>query len=252
MAVSQMVKGDYGDNERCEILVRKPGTLRSILFDVEEMSLGLPWDSIAVTSGDGSQQLFTGNDSINVAVEANAKINWTSDSSVRRQGWTICLLTQHVTQHFHTASVAECLEFAAGNKVDVCRTPRLERADCGLNEESFLVFNDSHTAVDTRPPSRFVPQPAAVDHRTASNRDVFPARRCQGIASSRRRIWTLATASAATTTPASACRPRRLSVLNLTTCLRASATARLGLKTCTGGLRCAAGARRDAGCLIPK
>ena len=78
--------GAHNDNERCVIQVQRPGVLAIREFDVESHNQ-CGWDSVAVG---GIKYCVTAGPA-GVGVSAQDTITWTSDFSITKSGWTICL-----------------------------------------------------------------------------------------------------------------------------------------------------------------
>lgn len=78
--------GFHANNERCVIQVERPGVLAIREFDVESHQQ-CNWDSVAVG---GIKYCGTAGPA-GVSVSVQDTITWTSDSSVTKSGWTICL-----------------------------------------------------------------------------------------------------------------------------------------------------------------
>jgi endonuclease/exonuclease/phosphatase family metal-dependent hydrolase len=78
--------GFHANNERCVIQVQRPGVLAIREFDVESHSQCI-WDSVAIG---GIKYCGTAGPA-GVGVSVQDTITWTSDRSVTKSGWTICL-----------------------------------------------------------------------------------------------------------------------------------------------------------------
>jgi len=78
--------GFHANNERCVIQVQRPGVLAIREFDVESHSQ-CSWDSVAIG---GIKYCGTAGPA-GVGVSVQDTITWTSDRSVTKSGWTICL-----------------------------------------------------------------------------------------------------------------------------------------------------------------
>jgi len=81
--------GAHNDNERCVIQVQRAGVLVTPEFDVESHGQ-CDWDSVEV----GGTRYCGTDGPAGVRVSAQDTITWTSDSSVTRSGWTICLVEE--------------------------------------------------------------------------------------------------------------------------------------------------------------
>ena len=78
--------GAHANNERCVIQVQRPGVLAIREFDVESHNQ-CGWDSVAVG---GIKYCGTAGPA-GVGVSREDTITWTSDFSITKSGWTICL-----------------------------------------------------------------------------------------------------------------------------------------------------------------
>jgi hypothetical protein len=75
--------GTYGNNERCSICTRRSGYVSAVgVFDTE----GGSYDYLTISGNN-----YGGDDEPdNVYIISNGCINWRSDSSVTRDGWSLC------------------------------------------------------------------------------------------------------------------------------------------------------------------
>ena len=83
--------GNYGNNERCTIEVLRPGFLTvNGSFNIEGCSSfsGNCYDYFTINGS--SAELITSSSLEGVELTAGTTINWISDNSIIRSGWTLC------------------------------------------------------------------------------------------------------------------------------------------------------------------